>query len=284
MDKRNLFPYLILLPFIAFFIIFKVVPIGNTFFRSLFDVVNQENIYNGFDNYIKMFNDLDFYRSILNTFIMILVYLVMKIPLIILFGTILYNIKRGKNTYLKLIYIPTLVGMFAFAIIYRYLFSYDGYVNDMLHAMFKIRIDWFGNSFTAQSVVAMAVMWSNFGFTLIMFLNTMESIPKEIIKAAKIDRASNFKIVFRIILPNMIPLFGYIILMAIIEMVGLVDVPMNLTGGAPDGSTVTLGYYIYINALDYWDFSYAATIGSVLFGVLFALLISRKRKKAYEVY
>lgn len=285
MKKSWIFAVVLLIPFFLFFAIFKLLPIIFTSYRSIFEIDGGETVFIGFKNYSAFFQDSLIWKAAWNTFAILIIYVFIKIPLIIIFGTFISTLGKIKKVYLKLLYLPALVGMFAYAIIYRYLFSYDGVINSVLYFLFHFKINWFGQSFAARSVVAFALLWSGFGISLLMTINAISTIPKSIFEYALLEGANLFVIIQKIIIPYIIPVLRTILFYSIIETIGLVDVPMNLTGGAPEQTTVTLGYYLYVTAFDYWNFSYSAAIGIIMFIVIFVLsLLFTKRNLKNEIF
>lgn len=235
--------------------------------RSIFEFQNGSWAYNNFEWFEKVFTDIDFYNAILNTFLIFVIYTLIKIPLVILTALLLSTMGKGQKIYLKFMYLPMLVGMFAYGIIFRYMFTYDGIINSVLYSVLKIKIDWLGNSLAAQNVLVFAMLWGSFGISVLMVTNVINRIPRNILDYARIEGSSWFRTLWKIILPAIKPIVFTIMMLSLIETIGLIDVPMNLTQGGPEMSTVTLGYYIYKQALDYSNFSYASTISIVLFAI-----------------
>lgn len=279
--RRNLFPYLLILPFLVLLVIFRLVPVLVTLFRSFYNFQNGTYIYLAFSNFSRMFHDQLLLKSLFNTAVIFVLYLVIKIPALILISYWIAWLKKPKRVYLSILYLPTLIGTFAFAIIYRYLFTYDGLINDVLFRLFKLKINWLGVGFNAKVVLALAMSWGGFGLSVLLLANAFNSVPQEVLESAAIDGASNMQKLVKIMLPYSRKVLGFIVLSGFIATLNLLDLPFNLTQGAPNNATVTLGFYIYKVAFSYNDFSYAATIGITLFIVAF-IIYSLFRKVVRE--
>ena len=78
---------------------------------------------------------------------------------------------------MKFLYLPTLVGTFI-AIIYRYLFTYDGIINSMLFSLLKIKINWLDNGFNAKNVFVIAMIWSSLGINTLLIVNALNNIQR----------------------------------------------------------------------------------------------------------
>ncbi|HHX70706.1 MAG TPA: sugar ABC transporter permease [Gallicola sp.] len=183
---------------------------------------------------------------------------------------------------MKFLYLPTLVGTFAFAIIYRYLFTYDGIINSMLFSLLKIKINWLDNGFNAKNVFVIAMIWSSLGINTLLIVNALNNIPKDVLESAEVDGSNNFQSLIYIMIPYIKKLILFVVLTTFVATVNLLDLPYNLTQGAPNFETMTLGFYIYKVAFGYRDFSYAATIGITIFVLFIFIYISFK--KVVSVY
>ncbi len=282
MRKNKLFPYLLILPFVLLLIIFRFTPIVITAFRSFFAQNNAEFVYKGLDNFKKMFTDPLLGKSIINTFIIFAIYMIISLPILIIVAYSISKLKKGKKIYLSIFYLPTLIGAFAFAIIYRYLFTYDGLINSILFSIFRLKIKWLEVGLNAKIVFSLAMAWGSFGMSVLLLVNTFNSVPQEVIDSALIDGAKKAKMITHIILPYAYKVLRFVVLTGFIATLNLLELPFNLTQGAPNNETVTLGYYIYKVAFSYNDFSYASTIGLSIF--IFGFMIIVIFKKLVRVY
>lgn len=273
MLRNKGFKYLLLIPLIAFIIIFKFLPLVYSLINSLtLSMVNGSHKIN-LENYLALFKDKLLLKSIVNSIQIFVIYIIIKVPLLLVYSTIIASFKKSKKTYLSMLYLPSVVGGFAFAIIFRYLFTYNGIVNSVLINLFNFKIDWFGNGLAAKSVVAFSILWSSFGISIFFMVNRVSNIEKDVVESMDMDGINFYQKIRYQVFPYTKSIIAYTIFIGLVEVLGLVDVSINLTSGGPNNETVTLGYYLYKVAFDYNDFSYASTIGIAILVITIIILI-----------
>ncbi len=175
--------------------------------------------------------------------------------------------------------------MYAYAIMFRYLFTHEGLINQQL-MIFGISIDWFGKSIFAQMMIAITLVWGTLGFYILIYINSLKNIPRMLEDVIKLETNNKFSKLIYLQLPLTKPAVKTIIFMAFIEVVTLVDLPLNLTLGGPNQSTVTVSYYIYVQAIQYNNFAYAGFLGIII--SIFMLVITLAKRNIedfkYEIF
>jgi len=281
MQTRKFTPYIMLVPFIVFFIMFRLVPIIETFRASSFQLLNNQRLFVGIENIHKMITDHVFWLSLWNTLVMFLMYIIIKIPLVITISLMISYMKK-KKVILFIIYAPTLIGMFAYAIIFRYLFTYDGTVNSILHLIFNTKINWFGNPNFARLMLVFAMLWGGLGFYVLIYVNALKNIPKSLHEVIDLNGGTYLQKIRYLVLPITKPILSTILFLSALELLTMVEIPLNLTQGGPNMSTITISYYVYLQAIQYVNFSYAATIGVSL--ILIGIVLFLTRKPREDIY
>jgi len=284
MHKNKVFPYLLLLPFLVLFGLFKTLPIIYTFIESVVNIDDNGIFLVLFKNIDIMINDNLFWKSLTNTLIIFLIYIVIKFFLIFIVSNLLEDIKHNK-LYLLILYLPNIIGLFAYAIIFRYIFTYHGVLNNVFDSLFGLRIDWLGNSWNSRVMLSIATLWGSLGFYTLLYFNSLRNIPKTYFEVFSINGGNSFQKLVFLQIPLTIPVIKTIIFMSLIEIIALIEIPMNLTMGGPNRSTITISYYVYIQAIEYANFSYAATLGLMimLFGFLIFYIKKPKGEFLYEI-
>jgi len=131
MHKNKYFPLLLITPFIIFFVLFRLLPILFTAITSVVDFNNSDMNLVFFDNIKSMINDNIFWKSIINTLLIFIFYIIIKFLFIFFIANLLEDVRR-KRLVLLFLYLPTLVGLFAYAIIFKYVFTYQGVINNFI--------------------------------------------------------------------------------------------------------------------------------------------------------
>lgn len=277
MLNKKYFPYLIIVPFLVLFTIFRVLPFLVTLYRSFINLVGTQNRFVWFDNFAFVLSDNLFYKAIINSLIIFLVLIAVKLPLLLWISSLLRS-KKNRRVFLYFIYLPVLIGSFAYAIIYKYLFTYNGIINDIIDFVFGFEIDFLGDPFFAKVTIVFALLWGSLGLNVLLVLNSISKIPIEYIEYSELEGASQFQLVRYVYIPYIKNLLVTIIFLSLIESISSIEIPLMLTNGGPTQSTYTIGYYMYQQAFQFNSFSIAASAGIVLtmIGLLIILLLQRR--------
>jgi len=284
MHKNKYFPLLLITPFIIFFVLFRLLPILFTAITSVVDFNNADMNLVFFDNIKSMINDNVFWKSIINTLLIFIFYIIIKFLFIFFIANLLEDVRR-KRLVLLFLYLPTLVGLFAYAIIFKYVFTYQGVINNFIEMTFGFRIDWFGSSLGSRIMISIATLWGSAGFYVLIYINALKNIPKSYEEVLILNGGNTIDRLRFVQIPLTLPVLKTIVFLSVVEMIALIEIPMNLTLGNPNQSTITLSYYVYIQAIQYGNFSYAAMLGLVIMIIGFIFYFVRKPKGEfiYEV-
>jgi multiple sugar transport system permease protein len=308
--------YLFLLPNISGFMLFTLIPVVVSLGLSLFswDIL-QPARFVGLQNFVELFKDRDFWRYLWNT-----VYLMAGIPinmLIALLVAMLINRKLpGIIAYRTIYFTPVISPMVAVAMLWRLILNGDtgllnatirmvqssvkgfltgiagwfqgSFVSDALVGLANIAAtrppNWLGDPAWSKPALILTGMWG-FGYSMLLYLAALQSIPEDLYEAARIDGASAWTQFWKITWPMLSFVNFFIIIMSVIGGFQAFGIQYVMTQGGPAGSTTTIVYYIYRNAFEWFKMGYASAIAWVLFGIIFALTIiqwnMRKRMGEY---
>ncbi|GAA2231416.1 sugar ABC transporter permease [Herbiconiux moechotypicola] len=228
----------------------------------------------GVDNFVRLFSDTrlaDVYRSTAFMAVVILaVNVVIGLLLAVLLETRMPNWLRG---FFRLSFLfPFVVSSSAVALIWRFLLNKDlGLVNYWLGLIGIDRIDWLGSSFWAPISVIIVSSWKTVGFSILIYIAGLQSIPTEIREAAIVDGANAWQRFFRITLPLLSPTVLFLLVINTISAFQLFAEPKVLTGGGPGDASRTIVQYIYDLAFGAFDLGYASAVGLTLLVVLIVL-------------
>lgn len=231
--------------------------------------------WNGIANYTRMFSDHVFMQSLKNTFI----YLIVQVPIMLVLALILASMLNNKDLKFKglfrtAIFLPCATSLVSYAIIFRALFSTDGFINSIL-TKFGILDTGYGfltHPVSARIIIIVALVWRWTGYNMVFYLSGLQNIEYSIYEAAKIDGASPIQTFFRITCPLLKPTILLTAIMSTNGTLQLFDESVNLTKGGPANSTITMSHYIYNCSFKYVaNFGYAAAM-SFLVLLLVAVL------------
>lgn len=265
---------LLISPFIAGFLLFTLYPfvcsfiLGMTNSRSI-----GESEFIGLENYKTMFRSDSFRRALGVT----LKYAAILVPLkliVSLLTAVLLNIEiRGIGFFRTAFYIPSILGAnLAVVIMWQYLFTAKGLVNQFLELFGASPVGWYSDPGAALYIIILLRLWE-FGSTMIIFLAALRDIPHELYDAAKVDGCGCIRSFFSITLPQ---LKGVIFINLILQTISALqefNAPYMITGGGPLKSTYTVGMLIYDEMFKYGETGYANAVSWILFAVI-ALTVS----------
>lgn len=273
---------LFVLPFLAGFVIFGIYPFIVSFLLSLTDYsMNGKPEFTGLENFKRLVTDSDFHKAVGVT----LKYIILLVPLklIVSLGTALLlsmNI-RGMGFFRTIYYIPSILGSnISVAIMWSFLFTSDGLVNQILDKLGIMPVSWYGESTPAIFMIVLLRVWE-FGSTMIIFLSALNDIPRELYDSARVDGAGKIRTFFSITLPMLRNSIFVNLVMQTITAFQEFNAPFMITGGNPMKNTYTVSMLIYDEAFRYYDIGYANAVSWVLFTLtaLFILMLFRFTKK-----
>lgn len=226
-------------------------------------------------NYRRLLDDEIFRTTLKNTFI----YLVVQVPIMLLFALVLAVILNRRDLRFKAlwrtaIFLPCAVSLVSYSLVFRTLFAADGFVNDLLVSwgLIEAPINWLGQADTARMVIILGLLWRWTGYNMVFYLAGLQNIDPATIEAARIDGAGPVKTFWYVIVPQLKPI---ILLTAIISTNGtlqLFDESWNLTKGGPAYGTMTMSHYLYeLSFQKNPNFGYAAALSYVIL-ILVAVL------------
>ncbi|EXJ23340.1 Nucleoside ABC transporter, permease protein 1 [Alkalibacterium sp. AK22] len=259
-----------------FILLFYFYPMVQAFWLSLHTGAGVNLTFTGFDNYRRLFSDQAFIAALTNTFI----FLVFQIPLMIILALVFSVILNQKTLKLKgifrtLVFLPSITSLVAYSLVFRYLFSNNGIVNQILMGINLIDspVLWLGDPFWARVLIIIAITWRWTGYNMIFYLSALQNVSPSIYEAARIDGASAVQQFFKITIPMLRPVILFTSITSTIGTLQLFDEPMNLTGGGPGNATTTLSQYIYNLSFQFTpNFGYASAVSYTI--VVFVVILS----------
>lgn len=266
-------------PMMLGFILFTYVPIVYILRYAFYNYNGFRSRFTGWYNFIRLFTrDIDFWKSIGNTFILGFGKLTLEIPLALLMA-ILLNLKlKGTGFFRVTLFLPAIISTAIVGLVFSLMFgTFDGVINGMLTdiGLIKQNINWFGNKWSALFVLGLASVWQNVGVNMIFFLVALQRIPKELYECASIDGASPWRQFWGITLPMIGPMFQIILLMAIVGSLKMADLILASTNGQPAGTTEVVMTYVFRYFFGYSgrpaEIGYASAL-SVITGIILALV------------
>jgi multiple sugar transport system permease protein len=273
-------------PAILFVLVFLVYPLGQLVHTSLTSAsLLGGGEYVGFRNYVRAWNDPQFWTSLLFT----LKYTLYITPILMGLGFLL-ALLTADNTRMKkltrgVVFLPVVIGLAVSSLLWYWLFDQQvGLFNRLLVdiGILDRPITWFTDPTLALWAVIISVTWKVVGFGTILFVASIQSIDREITEAALIDGASYWQRVRRIVIPLS---YRTILLATLISVIGsmlAVDQFIIMTGGNPRGQTFTSVYWIYQNSFIFFKLGYGSALSIILMLIILGfaaaqIILTRRR-------
>lgn len=281
--KEKMWSYLFILPQFVMLCMFTLYPIIMSYVYSFFrwDGIGPLEDFVGFSHFIETIGDPYFWNAFKNSFIYMFGLVLVQVPLALLLAMLL-NAKwlKGAAFYRTIYFLPVVTTTAVVGIVMRFIFgAHKGLVNEVLIRIGVLQqpVDWLGNVDTALIIVVLVGIWKSFGMKMIYWLAGLQSLPREIYEAARVDGANVYQSFRYITVPLLIPIGSVIVLLSAVNALHVFDLVKAMTEGGPAFSTDMVDVYIYRYAFGeegYTRIGFASAAGVFYgFAVLFISLI-----------
>jgi multiple sugar transport system permease protein len=264
---------LLVAPPLLLITLFFMLPVLAGFVLSLtdFDLYSIGNIHNlrliGLRNYQELFGNAIFWRAFLNT----IEFTLLGVPLTIVIAlgaALLVNarITRWKGFFRTVYFAPVVTTLVAVSIVFKYLYHPRfGVLNRALSHLGIAPIDWLGDPRLALLSIVILAVWRTFGYTMIIFIAGLQTIPDELYEAARIDGAGPWAQFRHVTLPMLGPTLLFIGIVTGIGYFQLFAEPYVMTYGGPLNHTLSAVMLMYQQGFKWWRMGYGAAIAFILF-------------------
>jgi len=251
--------------------VFSLYPIVYSGYLSLveWDGLAAERPVVWFDNYLRLARSGLLGNSIKVTLIYATGVVVGSLALGLLAAVLLNAGVKGLTLYRTIYFLPVVTATVAAAVVWKLLLDPgSGYVNIVLRDLGVAAPSWLRDPTWAMPAVILVGVWKRLGFTMVVFLGGLQSIPREVQEAAAVDGAGPVAVFRDVTLPLLAPTTLLLAIMGVIDAFLVFDQVYVLTGGGPVGSTEVLGLLLYRQAFRYFDLGGASAIGWVMFALI----------------
>jgi ABC-type sugar transport system permease subunit len=266
-------PYLYVAPAVLFLLVFTAYPILRQVYLSFFntDAVLSYLKYTGLEHYRKMLSNPVFREVLRNTF----VYGVLQVSLTTILGlacALLADSKLNRfgSMFKVAMFYPYILPWTVAAMVWMYIFHPT---RGIVNALLGMRIQWLNDFNLTLYVLVFISVWKTVGFNFLLFLSGLQSIPKELYEAVRLETNSWFAAFRHITLPMLSPTTFTALLLSIVGSFQSVDLIYIVTQGRPGNSTNVLIFYIYQQGITNWNIGYGSALSSVLFAALLVFTV-----------
>ena len=275
---RSVFIGVCVAPAVILFIIFMLVPTFNIFKMSLYKWGGFSNSkeFIGLNNFKTLLADTKFLRTFQNSILLVVCVTVITISFSLIFAAFISREKiKGENFFRIIFYIPNILSIVIISAIFSAIYDpTNGLLNSVL-GIFRGEKDpilWLGDQKIVIFSLGIARVWQAIGYSMVMYMASMASIPASIYESADLEGANHIQQFFSITLPliwtNIRTTLSFFVISTINLSFQLVKV---LTNGGPDGATDVFLSYMYNQAYTNSSYGYGMAIGVVVFLFSFGL-------------
>ena len=265
-----------LAPTLLIYLLFMIGPIVTSFILSFtdYDIISPLKFI-GWKNILKFFQSPRLW-SIYRTTLKLAGMLVVLHAIIGLFLALAVHSLKPKyqSPFRIILYFPCILTTASVAIVWFYLYNFEfGVLNYLLSLVHIKPVPWLLSRIWVYGAIAIFSLWKFVGTPFLYYYIGLQSIPKTLYEAAKIDGAGPVQTFYRITLPLLTPTIFFVIITLSIGATQIFDEPFFLTSGGPGDASRTVNLYIYEVAYQKFNLGYASTIALSLFVVLFLFTI-----------
>ncbi|MDT0569099.1 sugar ABC transporter permease [Streptomyces sp. DSM 3412] len=220
----------------------------------------------GLDNFADMLGDPDAKQAVWHTLLIAVAITVIQNAVGLLLALGVNSAIRSRNVLRVFLFAPAVITPIVTAYLWRNLLGPDGAVNSLLGAvgLGGARQDWLGDPELALWSVVGVTVWQYAGYSMVIFLAGLQSVPKEIHEAASMDGAGPVRRFWSVTRPLLAPALTINLMLSIIGGIKLFDQVYALTGGGPGHATDTISTLIYKDAFTLGEFGYSIALAVVL--------------------
>jgi multiple sugar transport system permease protein len=271
--RRRLFPYLALVPATAFVVVLMVLPIGATIYHSFTNWDGISSNFIGLKNFSLILHNPIVSEILLNSVIFLI-----SVPLILiaslLVAVLVYEKVPWWRLFRFLFFIPNVLSPVIVGVLFSTFFLPGGLVDQPLRIVGLGSFAWLSYPWTARLVVILALVWTSFGFGMVVILSAMSGIDVALYDAATIDGASWWRRLRSITIPMISGTLQFLsVINVIYTFTSLFSFVFVITAGGPGFSTTTVDYYTYLTTFENGQFGYGAALAVMLFMIVLLLTI-----------
>jgi ABC-type sugar transport system permease subunit len=276
-------PFAFLAPFLLLFCVFTLWPLLQSLVLAFSQTFGpKRSAFVGFDNFVFLLRDPLFWQALRNTIVYTLGSVLIQLPLALGLALLLNRPGlRGRTMFRLIFFAPSLVGLVFVAMVFALLFqTRTGLVNAGLHELFAAwdpEFAWLDRHIMASLIAA--TVWLYAGFNMIYFLAALQNVSRELVEAASLDGAGPWARFRHVIIPEIRPVAGFVLLLSVIGSFQAFELPWVLldNSAGPDNRGLTIVMYLYQTGFLTGDLGYASAIGWILGLILACVAVVQMR-------
>ena len=275
--KDSVWAFVLLMPNFICFLMFLLIPLVASFILSFTQwdlMIPIQRV--GFANYVELFKDETFLKSLGNTIYFTFVSVPIGITISLFLAMGLNQCIKGMKIYRATYFFPVIASMVAVALVWSWIYNPEFGLFNYFLSMIGIRgPKWLVSNEWAMPSIIITAIWKGLGFNMLLFLAGLQGIPKTYYEVADIDGATWPHKFFYITLPLLSHVILFVVIISIINSFQVFDFVYLMTYGGPSRSTSVLVFYLYQNAFRYFRMGYASAIAYAIFFLILVFTLTQ---------
>ena len=273
--KEWIASYLFLLPAAIFFLSFVILPMIGGIVMSFFDYNPKSATFIGIQNYLNIFQDEIFRKSLWNTLVLV----IGNVPIVVIFSlfvslVIYKKCSKVRSFFRGVFYLPAIASVVSITVVWGWIFHPNYGILNYILGWFGVDPQvWLGNPSIAKWAILMVLVTLSVGQPIVLYMASLGNIPKDYLEAAEIDGASKSQVFKNITWPLLKPTTLYIVIITTINSFQCFSLIQLLTAGGPNYSTTTIMYQVYEKSFTLGQYGLASSMGVVLAVIVMAISI-----------
>jgi len=274
-------PFLYVLPGLALYAAFVLVPVVDTFRRSLFERPMRYAAlrFVGLENFLALVRDPVFWAASGHNLLLVALSLLVQLPLALMLAVLLSHPTPFRGVFRTVLFAPMVMPTVAIAALWSCLYTPGVGLVDRTIALFVEGFvgDWLGSPRWAMVCVFVAICWRYVGFHMVIYLAGIAAIPDELYEAARLDGAGEWRLFRHVTLPLLRPVIGVSATLAVIGSLKYFDLAYLMAEGAGETGRELLATYVFRLGIQEGRDGYGSAVAVVLFVVAFASAVAMRR-------
>lgn len=269
--KNNLAAWLLLLPLILIMYLWVWRPTVMGMVWSTFKMKGYTpKSFIGLKNYIDVITDTEFLPILWNTLKYVLYSLLVGFIPPVFVAIMINEIMHCKNMFRIIIYLPAVIPGIAANLMWYFLYYPDetGLLNQIMMKLGASPYAWLNDPKFTILYIVIAMTWSGFGGTMILYYAALQSVSRELYEAATIDGAGMARRLWYVTLPQIAGVLVLCFVNQIIAVFQVLDQPMVMTGGGPKNASISIGFQLYRYGFVNGRAGHAMALGTIIFVIL----------------
>ncbi|GHD82220.1 carbohydrate ABC transporter membrane protein 1 (CUT1 family) [Salinibacterium amurskyense] len=231
----------------------------------------------GFQNYIDIFNDAVFWRSMAVTFQYVFINVGLQTVIALALAVLMHRFTRSM-VIRGVVVLPYLIANVIVALVWFWLADYSlGLINAAIDWLGFSKIGFFGSEAWAMPTIALVNVWRHVGYTALLLFAGLQAIPRDVYEAAEVDGAGEFRVFRSVTLPLLRPVLAFVLVVTVVGSFQIFDTIAVTTGGGPVDATRAINFYIFERAFERFDFGYASALAVILMILLATIALIQNR-------